>query len=1009
MQTRPFPRFGLRRASFVLATLLVFGEIPRGGFAQTPISRGGGAQSGGQTHALPFALLQSASPMPQEAPALQARPYKHPKLSTPLAELARALPQQRGLIPEGQRIAPPTGFSLTTLPKSARDAVRARMMRINNDAEVQVYVELSEVTDENLNALRALGVTVEIVGEPKPDKTKHEVLTYVPTVQGLLPVSMIDQVAALPFVRFIRLPDYGFTNTGSVDTQGDSILMADEVRSQFDLDGTGVKVGVISDGIGGIFAAGCTTCGPTIATPSPITLGDLPDATGTRDANGILTSVSGGIIAQSFPSSSPNLEPPPTEETSGVASEGTAMLEIVHDLAPGAQLYFANAADGTSMSFELAVNFLASKADVVVDDIGFVIPPPTVPPSTALPYDGTSAVSTNTATALNTDSNPIRAYFTAVGNMVLHHYEEPYADSGSNLTLSCPGGPSASGDVHLFQATANTNDLGNLGPYLANPFSIPDGATVIVVLTWNDPFTGSSNDYDMYLYLIESGMATTPLACSVDPQTGTQPPAEGLYYKNNSGGPQQVAIFIQNFNNLAQARTFDMFVRGLYDYPQNLNFDTMAGSVPAQADAGGSPVSVISVGATDAQIDAQGNPPATVIEPYSSQGPTEATPQAPSRIKPDIVATDDVCVTGAGGFGGGPATNCPPSPPTSYTPQVFPGTSAAAPHAAGVAALLLQSAPCLLSSSTINTPATARTNLRNLITSTAVPLPGIFEPIPNNIEGFGLIDAFAAVGKTLPTANAGPDQTVNGTSASGATVTLSGSSADPDNCALTLNWSGACGTATGANPTLTCPLGVNLETLTASNGGATNSPSASTVQITVTNFAISASPSSASVSPGRSATYTLSVNPQYGAFTNAVSLACSNLPARSTCSFSPSSVTPGASGATSNLTISTTAASALFKEPFGQPPVYGLWIGLMVLSLIAFASIRRFARTRARALYVSAGLFGLFLALLAACGGGGGGGGGPTNPGTPAGTYTITIAGTAGSLQNSGTVTLIVQ
>ena len=184
---------------------------------------------------------------------------------------------------------------------------------------------------------------------------------------------------------------------------------------------------------------------------------------------------------------------------------------------------------------------------------------------------------------------------------------------------------------------------------------------------------------------------------------------------------------------------------------------------------------------------------------------------------------------------------------------------------------------------------------------------------------------------------------------------------------------------------------------------------AASVQITVSNFTVGSSPSSVTVSRGQSATYTLSVNPQYGPFTNLVSLACSNLPARSACSFSPGAVTPGASGATSNLTISTTAPSASFKDPFGPPPPYGLWIGSMALSLIALAGIRRFARTRARALYVSAGLLGLFLALLAACGGGGGGGGGPTNPGTPTGTYTITVAGTAGSLQNSGTVTLTVQ
>jgi len=389
-------------------------------------------------------------------------------------------------------------------------------------------------------------------------------------------------------------------------------------------------------------------------------------------------------------------------------------------------------------------------------------------------------------------------------------------------------------------------------------------------------------------------------------------------------------------------------------------------------------VSVITVGAAGwATPDS--------VEAYSGNGPTND-----GRLKPDVTAIDGVSVTGAGNF---------------YSP--FFGTSAAAPHGAGVAALLLQAAPCLRAGATGPLPEVdARTNLRNLILNTAVDLG---TPGPDNVFGYGRMDALAAATGTVPTANAGPSQTANGTSANGASVTLNGSaSSDPVGCPLTFSWTGSYGNASAVSPTVTCPFGTNNRTLTVTNNGVTLSQSAS-IQITVTNFAISASPSSASVSPGRSATYTVSVNPQYGAFTNAVSLACSKLPSRSTCSFSPSSVIPGASGTTSNLTISTTAPSASFKDPFGQPPVYGLWIGLMSLSLIALAGIRRFARTRARGLYVSAGLLGLFLALLAACGGGGGGGGGPTNPGTPAGTYTVTIAATAGSLQNSRTVTLTVR
>jgi hypothetical protein len=518
------------------------------------------------------------------------------------------------------------------------------------------------------------------------------------------------------------------------------------------------------------------------------------------------------------------------------------------------------------------------------------------------------------------------------------------------------------------------------------------GASVVVWLVWDDPFGASTNDYDLFLVQESTGDV---VASSTDTQFGFDP-VERITYTNNTGVDDFFHILIQNWMNLAAPRTFDMFIlqpegapAGPYRFGpngENHNYNTVASSVLAQSDAGGSPVSVISVGA------ANWTTPDT-IENFSSNGPTND-----GRLKPDVTGIDGVSVTGAGGFGN--------SPPGTF-PQTFFGTSAAAPHGAGVAALLLQAAPCLRAGATGALPeVNARTNLRNLVLNYAVDLGAAG---PDNVFGYGRIDALAAGYRTIPTANAGPNQTVNGTSSNGASVTLNGSSSsDPIGCPLTFSWMGSCGNASGVSPTVTCPFGTNNETLTVTNNGVTLSQAA-TVQITVTNFAVSASPSSASVSPGQSATYTVSVNPQYGAFTNAVSLACSGLPLRSTCSFSPSPVTPGVSGATSNLTISTTAPSASFNDPFGPLPLHGLRIGLMALSLIALAGIRRFARTRARALYLSAGLLGLFLALLAACGGGGGGGGGPTNPGTPTGTYTITIAGTAGSLQNTGTVTLIVQ
>lgn len=948
-------------------------------------------------------------------------PMKNPKLSTQIANLARGVAQRGTPLAPGERLTAPPGFSIAKLPKSARDAIKAGLMKVSDKGEVQVYIEVNQITPVNLSQLQSSGVTIQILGEPKPDKKKGEVLSAVPTVQGLLPMEMINQVAALPFVRYIRLPDYGFTNTGSVTSQGDAILQAQAVRNQFGVDGTGIKIGVISDGIGGVFATSCTTCGPTTATPSPISSGDLPSATGTRNSSGVLTVVSGGIIAESFPSSAPNLEPPSTDTASGVAAEGTAMLEIVHDLAPGAQLYFANAADGTSMSFEQAVDWLASNVDVGVDDISFQIPP----------FDGTSAVSTNTATDLNMDTNPIRGYFTAVGNMRLDHWEELWSDSGVNFNFSSGNcsQPLGNGDVQLFQATPNTNDLRGFGPSLDNVLEVPSGVTVTVFLTWND-FSGSISDYALYLNALSSDAPDPPSnplsnfgSCVAydptptvitNPQTGTNAPLDKVSWTNTTGAMQPVGIYIQNVANQQQARTFDMFVNGVVNQPQDLNFDTFAGSVPAESDAGGSPVSVVSVGATDAQMDAQGNPPATVTEPYSGEGPTESTPQAsPGRMKPDVTGTDGVSVTGAGGFGFGDSlgmTPCPlgnPSPPGCF----FFGTSAAAPHVAAVAALVLQSAPCLLSSSTANAPATARTNLRNLITNTAVTLPYVYQEVPNNIEGFGLVNALAAVSGTLPTAYAGGSQIISATSASGASVSLSGSGTDPDKCPLKLSWSGSCGTASGASAIMTCPIGNDTETLTVSNGGARASLPTSKVQITVSDFAVSVAQATASVSPGQTASYTVTVGSQFGTFSNPVLLACSGLPSLASCTLSPSSVTPGSGSTTSTLSIMTTAAS--FTLPMFLPQGHNrqffiLWLGLFLIFAVATIFAKRSRRKFGFGLALSAMLICLGT-LIVACGGGGGAGGGPKNPGTPAGTYTVTVTGTSSQLQHSTKVSLTVQ
>ncbi len=757
-----------------------------------------------------------------------------------------------------------------------------------------------------------------------------------------MPVGRLRALADLPFVTYVRLPTYAVRHTGSVTSEGDAILHADAVRHDVSLDGTGIKVGVISDGIKGVFATGCTTCGGVSG--GPMSSGDLPTATGTRSGSGVLTSASGGITGRSFQANS-DLEglPPPAPPCgfAGAGAEGTALLEIVHDLAPNAQLAFANA--DTDLAFQQAVNYLASSNDVVVDDLGFF----------GEAYDGTSPVSSNTANALNNGGNRIRAYVTSVGNEADEHYVGSYRDSG--VDGPSIGGISTSGHLHLFEAGGDTTDVLGLGAQPFNVITMPAGGEVVIFLTWDDAFGGSGNNYDLYL-VRESTNAV--VAKSTDVQSGRQDPVEAIDYINNTGAADRFHIVVQNVGNRAAAKNLNLFSfepECAATGPQPVapphverhNFNTATHSVAAESDAGGSPVSVISVGAIcsasaaaaavfagravpDDSCTDRNN---ATIEFFSSRGPT-----IDGRLKPEISGIDGVSVTAAGRF-----------------ENPFFGTSAAAPHIAGIAALLLQGAPCLVSGGPgAVDPSSARASLRNLLLTTAVPLT---DTVPDNTFGYGRADALAAAQKTLPTFKGPATLVVSGNSPLGATLTPDQIGfADPNQCGLTrLSWTGGCGTSPGS--TMSCPFGTTSVSVSASNNGAAFSPSAN-LQITVTNFGVGASPTSKTVAAGQSATYQVTVAAQGGAFSSPIALGCSNLPAGANCSFNPPTLTPGGGSTQSTLTISTTARTAsMVTSASGRVTVNGAttaaWIGC---ALVAVCFRRR-------------GFAAVPLALLVACGG----------------------------------------
>jgi hypothetical protein len=345
---------------------------------------------------------------------------------------------------------------------------------------------------------------------------------------------------------------------------------------------------------------------------------------------------------------------------------------------------------------------------------------------------------------------PIRAYVTAAGNAADEHYFGMYADSGVNGTVVT--GITTPGDLHLFQLTADTTDVLGRGPQPYNLIQLPLGGEVLIFLTWDDPFGASANDYNLFLVQESTNRA---VASSTDAQTGRQDPFEAIDYVNTAG-TGLFRIVVQNVRNQAQPKALNLYSfqpQCAADGPRLLlaghherhNYNTAGFSVAAQSDSGGSPVSVISVGAIcSASATAAGvfsgsiapdesclDSSHSTIEFFSSRGPT-----LDGRLKPDVSAIDGVTITGSGGFG---------SP--------FFGTSAATPHVAGIAALLLQAAPCPMAGSSSSVgPDSARATLRNLIVGNAIPLG---DGVPNTTFGYGRADALASAQKTLPVFGSG--------------------------------------------------------------------------------------------------------------------------------------------------------------------------------------------------------------------------------------------------------------
>ena len=443
------------------------------------------------------------------------------------------------------------------------------------------------------------------------------------------------------------------TNAGSVMSEGSKAIGADRARNWFAVDGTGVKVGVLSDS--------------DDFKENAIATGDLPSDTFTL----------------------------PGQSGRPGAGEGTAMMEIVHDVAPGAKLFFATAFNSPeSFADNIRALRFTYGCDVIVDDVIYFA---------ESPYEDDIV-----AQAVRDVTADGAAYFSSAGN-------EGNVDDGTSGTWE--------GDFKKSRSVLATLPIG----YEVLDFghnTISNRVTVAgspLSLHWADPGTidnpMSSNDYD--LFVLDADLRNVLIA-STDIQDGNDLAFEFI----DATIPVNARVVVARKVGAADRALMVQLVGG-----------TLAVATEGATFGHSAVADAFSVAAVDAAQAGGGEftgGVTTSVELFSSDGnrrifydtngnlisgsPLFAAGNGEVRRKPDLTAPDGVSTTLPGTSGLNP----------------FFGTSAAAPHAAGVAALIKSGNPGITSA-----------KMRTALTKTSTDIEGLGR---DRDSGFGIVNAFNAMG-----------------------------------------------------------------------------------------------------------------------------------------------------------------------------------------------------------------------------------------------------------------------
>ncbi|MGA8143234.1 MAG: Ig-like domain repeat protein [Candidatus Acidiferrales bacterium] len=205
----------------------------------------------------------------------------------------------------------------------------------------------------------------------------------------------------------------------------------------------------------------------------------------------------------------------------------------------------------------------------------------------------------------------------------------------------------------------------------------------------------------------------------------------------------------------------------------------------------------------------------------------------------------------------------------------------------------------------------------------------------------------------------------------------------------------------------TATLAAGTHPITAVYGGDANFSTVTSPVVTqrVEDYTISATPASASIKTGRSASFVVTVTP-LGGFNSPVTLQCANLPLFASCDFAPATLTPNGTAVSSKLVVKTEMFQAQLRNDRDKSPLNAAWpLSILGLAGIVLLAGRRPRRVRKQALLWST-LTVVALFTLASCAG--------IPPAaiskTPPGDYTVTlnVSGNVGAVAEAHTINLTV-